>query len=99
MPELLKNQDRLEEFVTEHGCHIYNLLTDTTEVTLPPLVVKAVKEVVQKVVPRGTTLKKKSSRRILDSSSESETEDTPRAVKKVKFSSPLTEVKGTYVSF
>lgn len=74
-------------------------MSDTTTVRLPPLVVKAVKEVVEKVSQKSLVVKKKSLRRILDSSSESD-DDKPKEAgsltkKRVKFSTPLTEVKGT----
>lgn len=93
MPHLLRTLDNLEEYVTENGCHIYDLMANSTTTSLPPLVVKAVKDVVQKVAPEKS---KKNKRRILDSSSESDEEKTPEAgSKRVTFSSPLTEVKGT----
>lgn len=106
MPQLLKNLDNLEEFVTENGCHIYNFLENSTRIALPPLVVKAIEDVAKKVIPEAEgnqQLKKKSSCRILDTSSEEDEEIITALVtsekKKVKFSSALTEVKGVVKNF
>lgn len=107
MPQLLRNLDNLESFITKSGVHIYNLQQKSGVIRPLPSVLNVIKDVAEKAVPQEDLIKepqpstsgvnvlpkKKCKRRILDSDSEDEPVSTPKKV--VHFHEPLTEVKGT----